>query len=130
MADFPVPEIEETAPTIERLLVYPYPDLTKLWVRIDLSPFAKYPNVEVTLFAPEGQRLSGFNIIENRDFNISATLHLRSEPREGETYRLEVTVSRDDEILARESKSFEMVFVEPGPEAARPKPPGPGPLYI
>ena len=130
MADFPVPEIEETTPKIERLLIYPYPDLTKLWVRIDLSPFSKYPNVEATLYAPEGRRLSGFNIIENRDFNISVTLHLRSEPQEGETYRLEVTLSRDNEILAQETKSFPMVFVEPGEEAARPKPPGPGPLYI
>ncbi len=130
MTDLSVPKIEETPPIIEKLLVYPYPDLTKLWVRIDISPPASYSNVEVILFSPEGQQLSEFHIIENRDPNISATMHLRSQPREGENYRLDAILSRDGKILAQESKTFPLVFVEPGEEAARPKPPGPGPLFI
>ncbi len=110
--DLDLPE-ETEPPRIERLEVYPYPDLTKIWIRGQLTYFKRFPNLELALYDPDGALISDMLLVEHRTFYLDLTMHLRSEPRPGERYRLEVRLVRDEDILDRRVHDFDLVFVEP-----------------
>ena len=112
MPDIDLPE-EEHPPRIEQVEVYPYPDLTRLWIRMQLSYFKRLPNLELYLYDPEDRLISDMLLVEHRNFYVDVTLHLRSEPRPGERYRLEAFLIRDDEVLDHKVHEFPLVFVDP-----------------
>ncbi len=112
LADLDLPE-ETTPPVIERLEVFPYPDLTRVWVRMQLSYFNRLPNLELYLYDPDGQLLSDMLLVEHRNFYVDVTLHLRASPRPGERYRLEVFLIRDDGVLDHKVHEFDLTFVDP-----------------
>ena len=46
----------DTGPVqVERMAVHPYPDLKRLWVRVQLSPFETPPNVRLLCLDADGQ---------------------------------------------------------------------------
>ena len=110
--DLNLPE-ETEPPRIERLEIYPYPDLTKIWIRGQLTYFKRFPNLEMTLYDPDGAPISDMLLVEHRTFYLDLTMHLRATPRPGERYRLEVVLVRDEEVLDRRTQEFDLVFVEP-----------------
>ncbi len=110
--DLDLPE-ETSPPTIESLQVYPYPDLSKIWIRMQLTYFKHFPNLELYLYDPDGQMISDMLLVEHRTFYVDLTMHLRSTPRPGERYRLEVLLIRDGETLDHKAHEFDLVFVEP-----------------
>lgn len=107
------PITEAHPPRIERAEVWPYPDLVKLWVRVQISPFAAFPNLAFTVTDPDGAVVCTMFMVEIREPYQSVTLHLRQTPRPGEPYRVLIELSRDEETLDERSLDFELVFKDP-----------------
>jgi hypothetical protein len=99
-------------PTIERAEVLPYPELSRLWVRVQTSPFSAYPDLLLTLLDPDGTVVSTMYIVEVRESYQSLTLHLRRTPRAGEQYRLQIELSRNGQTLDTRQIDFELTFRE------------------
>src|SRR5512139_2234388 len=72
---------EEHPPTIQRAEVWPYPELDRLWVRLEISPFVAFPNLELTLFGPDGEAINSMYMVEVREAYQSLTIFLRQPPR-------------------------------------------------
>ncbi len=112
---------EDSPPRIERVQVLPYPDLKRLWVRVQLTPFGQYPDVDVSILGPDGDVAAEMFVVENRDTYLSLTLHL-SAPMPGARYLARVALQRGHETvetLDTKEHPFDLVFVEPE-EGARP----------
>jgi hypothetical protein len=118
LASLPVP-VEEHPPAIRRAEVWPYPDLVRLWVRMETTPFAAFPNVAFTVTDPDGAAAASMFMVEIREPYQSVTLHLRRPPRPGERYRLEIELSRDETVLDTRSIDFDLTFRNPE-EGVRP----------
>ena len=99
-------------PTIDRAEVLPYPELSRLWVRIQTSPFSTYPDLLLTLLDPDGSVVSTMYVVEARESYQSLTLHLRRPHRAGEQYRLDIELSRNGEMLDTRQIDFELTFRE------------------
>jgi hypothetical protein len=112
LKDLPVPA-EEHPPRIERAEAWPYPELDRIWIRLEISPFATHPNLAFALLGPDGQAVSTMDIVEIREPYQSLTLHLRQPPRPGEPYRLAIELSRGDAVLDTRFVDFELVYREP-----------------
>jgi hypothetical protein len=112
---------EDSPPRIERVQVLPYPDLKRLWVRIQLTPFHRYPNVDVSVLGPDGDIAAEMFVVESRDTYLSLTLHLTA-PMPGARYLARVVLQRGHETvetLDTKECPFDLVFVEPE-DGARP----------
>lgn len=104
---------EEQPPVILRAEVWPYPDLRRIWVRAELSPFADYPNLEMTITDEAGQAVSSMFLVEVREAYQSVTLHLRREPEAGKAYRLGIELTRDEKLLDSRSLPFTLEYHDP-----------------
>jgi hypothetical protein len=109
--------VEPQPPVIERAEVWPYPDLKRLWVRVQVSAFAAFPSLALTVVGPDGAVACSMFMVEIRDPYQSVTLHLRREPAPGASYRLEIELMRDDAVLDTRAVDFELVFRDPDQEA-------------
>jgi hypothetical protein len=108
------PKMEELhPPTFERVEVLPYPDLSRLWARVQISPFSSYPDLGLTLVDPDGNTVSTLFVVEARQPYQSFTLHLRQPPRAGDLYHLEIELSRGGEVLDVRRVDFPLTFKEP-----------------
>jgi hypothetical protein len=106
---------EDAPPRLERVQVLPYPDLKRLWVRIQISPFARYPDLDIRILGPDGNEAAEMYVVENRETYLSLTLHL-SAPIPGARYLARVTLQRGHEtveVLDTKETPFDLVFVEP-----------------
>ncbi len=112
LANAPVPT-ENHPPVIERAEVWPYPDLRRLWVRVQTSPFAAFPNLTFTVTDPDDQIVCVMFMVEIREAYQSVTLHLRQEPRPGAMYRLAIDLERAEALLDRRLIEFPLVFRQP-----------------
>lgn len=112
LASLPAP-VEEHPPAIQRAEVWPYPDLGRLWVRLETTPFAAYPNLDFVVCGPDGAVVSTMFMVEIREPYQSVTLHLRQPPRPGERYTLAVELSRDDALLDTREVAFDLIFRNP-----------------
>ena len=112
LASIPV-TVEERPPAIERAEVWPYPELTRLWVRVQIGPFAAHPNLALTILDPAGLPVSQMVMVEIQQPYQSLTMHLRQPPRPGARYRLQIALTRDEETLDTRVVEFELVFREP-----------------
>jgi hypothetical protein len=104
---------EEHPPTILRAEVWPYPDLGRLWVRLEISPFVALPNLELILTDARGELVNSMFMVEVRETYQSLTLHLRQEPRPAQPYRLTIELTRDDQVLDTRDLDFDLVFRDP-----------------
>lgn len=102
--------------TIERIAVHPYPDLTRLWVRVQLSAFATPVVVQLSCMDQDGQEISDMLLVDWRDEYISLTMHFKKTPVPEATYTLAVQVLRDEQMLATQQYDFPLVFVDPSQE--------------
>ena len=109
--------VEAHAPMIERAEVWPYPDLKRLWVRVQVSTFAAFPSLALSVAGPDGAVACSMFMVEIRDAYQSVTLHLRREPAPGASYRLEIELLRDEVILDTRAIDFDLVFREPDQKA-------------
>ena len=105
----------------ERILIYPYPDLRRLWVRIWLPARLEEdaPNVELTLYNPDGSENSSLVLLAQSDTRLNNTLHLKDPVLPGQTYRMEASLtlglSKDAQLVDR--KTFDLTLTFRDPEA-------------
>lgn len=104
---------EEHPPVFQRVEAWPYPDLDRLWVRLETSPFDASPNLELLLTDPDGEVVSAMFMVEMRETYQSLTLHLRQPPRPGERYRLTLELTRDEQVLDTRALELDLVFRDP-----------------
>ena len=112
LADAPT-AVEDRPPTIERAEVWPYPDLRRLWVRVQTTPFAAFPNLSLTVSDPDDQVVCTMFMVEIRTAYQSVTLHLRRPPQPAGRYRLALELARDEVTLDRREIEFELTYREP-----------------
>ena len=105
---FDKPELE-----VERVAVYPYPDLTRLWVRVQLTSFATPVVVQMTCLDQDGIEVSNMLLVDWRDPYISLTMHLKKPPQPDANYTLLIQVERDEQQLAFHNHDFPLTFVDP-----------------
>lgn len=105
----------------ERILIYPYPDLRRLWVRIWLPARLEEdaPNVELTLYNPDGSENSSLVLLAQSDTRLNNTLHLKDPVLPGQIYRMEASLtlglSKDAQLVDR--KTFDLTLTFRDPEA-------------
>lgn len=105
--------VEAHPPTIQRAEVWPYPELDRLWVRVETGSFATSPNLTFTLFGPDGAVVSTMFMVEIRNPYQSLTMHLRHTPQPGETYHLEIVLDRDGTTLDTRVIEFPLIYHDP-----------------
>ena len=98
---------------IERMEVHPYPDLRRLWVRVQLSNFATPPNVRLACLDATGAEVADMLLVEWQDAYISMTMHLR-QPEPGAQYTFRAEVARDEELLDSRDLPFVLEFQDQG----------------
>ena len=84
---FPDDNLERTSPEeteIISLTAEPYQDGRRVHVNIEMSPFEKRPNLEAILTDSRGQILSTASFVEPMAWKLEFTLHIRSQPADGE----------------------------------------------
>jgi hypothetical protein len=73
------PNVERLPPEATRLLdlrAEPYPDGRRVRVGLELTPFQKRPDIELTLTDPDGQPAASASVIEPMGWRLELTLHL------------------------------------------------------
>lgn len=106
----------------ERVILYPYPDLKRIWTRIWLSAVqdAK-PNIELIVFNPDGSENTSVLMLAHAEQRAETTLHLRS-PTPNAVYhvvaQLTLGMAEQPELLDR--REFDMALVFRNPERAEP----------
>jgi hypothetical protein len=74
------PNVERLPPESTRLLdlrAEPYPDGLRIRIGIELTPFLKRPNLELTLTDSHGQDCGSTSILEPMGWKLELTLHIR-----------------------------------------------------
>ena len=76
---------EETR--ILELTAEPYPDAKRVRVNLSMTPFQIRPHLDMVVLDPSGNPVATTSIIEPMAWKQELTIHLRSEPLEGD-YKL------------------------------------------
>jgi len=103
----------------DRVVLYPYPDLRRVWTRIWLTAVPdKHPNIEIRVLNPDGSENSSVYMLSQTESRAETTLHLRN-PRPGITYRVvaELTDGITDKPALIERKEFDMLLEFRNPDA-------------
>jgi len=110
---------QDTPLRFERILIYPYPDLQRLWVRIWLPARleGEAPNVELIVYNPDGTENNSLVLLAQTDTKLNNTLHLKQPLWPGETYRVEallsVGLSKNAEQVDRQTFDLALEFRNP-----------------
>jgi len=102
---------EDEPPRFLRAQALPYPDLQRVWTRLELTPFAGHPELEMVILDPDGQPEAAMAMVDVQFTYVSLTMHLK-RPRSGEAYHLMLRLTRDNTLLDQRAVSFNLVFVE------------------
>jgi hypothetical protein len=93
----------------EEITVEPWPDTRRVRVRVGITPFTSPPNLRVEVIDPNGQAVTSAHIVETINHRMVFTLHLRSEPLEG-NYTLSAEVYYPDiDPVDRRSTQFQLL---------------------
>jgi len=103
---------DDEALKIERIVLYPYPDLKRIWTRCWLTAVQDvHPNLEFRVYSPDGLEDNSAYLMAVDTQRVETTLHMR-HPVPGSTYRVVAELSEgmetDAEVLDRHE--FEMVL--------------------
>ncbi len=102
---------EDEPPRFLRAQALPYPDLQRVWTRVQLTPFAGHPELEMAIIDPDGHAEAVMTMVDVQFTYVSLTMHLR-RPRPGEGYHLALRLTRDHTLLDQRAVPFDLVFVE------------------
>ena len=69
---------------IRQLHAEPLPDLRRVRISIEVTPFQQKPNLEIKVLTESGDEAANLSIIEAIDRNMEFTVHLKGEPLPGE----------------------------------------------
>lgn len=108
---------------VERCILYPYPDLTRIWTRLWVTPTQSddKPNLEVIVLDPDGAENCSVFMMAQAEARAETTLHLRN-PSPGATYRVavEMTQGVGDVQKVLDRQAFDMQLEFRNPEAGEP----------
>jgi hypothetical protein len=76
---------------LREVRVMPLPDGKRVKVWVELTPFTKRPNLEVTIISPSGKSISHANILETMLHRFEFFMHLH-EAEPGEEYIIKSTL--------------------------------------
>ena len=102
---------ENEPPRFLRAQALPYPDLKRVWMRVQLTEFAARPDLELTILRSDGTVEASMAMVDVQHTYISLTMHLR-QPRPGAPYQLVLRLTRDNFLLDRRVVPFHLVFVD------------------
>jgi len=102
---------EDEPPRFLRAQALPYPDLQRVWTRVELTPFSGHPELEMVILDPEGQPEAAMAMVDVQFTYVSLTMHLK-RPRPAEPYTLLLRLTRDHTLLDQRAVPFDLVFVE------------------
>jgi hypothetical protein len=102
---------EDEPPRFLRAQALPYPDLQRVWTRVQLTPFAGHPELEMVILDPDGQPEAAMAMVDVQFAYISLTMHLK-RPQPGQPYQLLLRLTRDHTLLDQRAVPFDLVFVE------------------
>ncbi|GIK73542.1 MAG: hypothetical protein BroJett021_25300 [Chloroflexota bacterium] len=108
---------------IERCVLYPYPDLKRIWTRLWITPTQddEKPNLEVIVLNPDGSENCSVYMMAHAEARAETTLHMRN-PIPGATYQVAVEMTQGigeaQKILDRHT--FEMLLEFRNPETGEP----------
>ena len=106
----------------ERIILYPYPDLKRIWTRVWLNAAqGEKPNIELTVFNPDGSENASVFMLAHAEQRAETTLHLRS-PVPHAVYhvvaQLSLGISEQPKPLDR--REFDLTLEFRNPETAEP----------
>ena len=105
--------VEEEPPRFLRAQALPYPELKRVWVRVELTPFSSRPGpeLEMAVLDRDDQEVAAMAMVDVQHTYVSLTMHLK-RPVPGEPYLLLLRLTRDDTLLDQRAVPFDLVFVE------------------
>jgi hypothetical protein len=86
---------ENAAARVERCVLYPYPDLKRIWTRIWVTPTQDEPkpNLEVVVLNPDASENCSVYLMAHADSRAETTLHMHN-PVPGTRYRVAVELTQ------------------------------------
>jgi hypothetical protein len=112
----------DTPMRFERIILYPYPDLKRVWTRIWLPAVEdKTPNIEIVVVNPDGSENTAVYLMARTEQRIETTLHLRN-PQPGAIYRVhaQMTESIGDEAVELDRREFDLLLEFRDPQKPEP----------
>ncbi|MBX3011278.1 MAG: hypothetical protein KF832_07210 [Caldilineaceae bacterium] len=106
----------------ERIVLYPYPDLKRIWTRAWLTATQEEkPNIEIIIANPNGTENTSVFLLAHAEQKLDTTLHLRN-PQPGATYRvvaiLSIGLTEKPKVIDRQE--FDLVLEFRNPDASEP----------
>ncbi len=78
---------------VRKIVLYPYPDLTRLWFRLQLEAMpAEPPNIDIQIWNADRTENTSVSYVAYDDTFLDATLHLK-EPQPADCYTCTTRVS-------------------------------------
>ncbi len=115
MFPFDQPDVQGLPPEEIRFTdvhVEPWPDGRRVRVHVDITPFEKRPNLDLSILTDQGEVISDAIIIETMIPKLVITMHLRNLEVEGQ-YHLKATLYYPDmEPVDQVDRPFE-IHLEP-----------------
>lgn len=114
---------EDATMRVERCILYPYPDLKRIWTRLWVTPTHadEKPNLEVIILNPDGSENCSVYMMAHAESRAETTLHMRN-PTPGATYgvAVEMTQGLGDALHVLDRHTFDLLLEFRNPEAGAP----------
>ena len=91
--------------SIIKLRAIPLPDMKRVTVEMELSPFAEYPDLDISILSPKGEIVANMFVVEAREQVMALTLHLR-QPEPAALYTVRLKVLKGEETLDQREITF------------------------
>ncbi|MCB0068760.1 MAG: hypothetical protein KDD77_16475, partial [Caldilineaceae bacterium] len=102
----------DETPKIERCVLYPYPDLKRIWTRlwVTATQDEEKPNLEVIVLNPDGTENCSVYMMAHAETRAETTLHMRN-PAPDATYSVvaEMTQGIGDAQRVLDRHEFDLV---------------------
>lgn len=102
---------ESEPPRFLRAQALPYPDLKRVWARIQLTEFVGRPELELVILGPDGAEEAAMVMVDVQHTYVSLTMHLKHALPQA-PYRLLLRLTRDNLLLDQREVPFDLVFVD------------------
>jgi hypothetical protein len=106
----------------ERIVLYPYPDLKRIWTRVWLPAVEdQAPNVEITIMNPDGSENCSVYMMARAEQRVETTLHMR-DPQPGTYYRVIALLSNGmgDAVEELDRREFDLLLEFRDPQKHEP----------
>lgn len=103
----------------ERIVLYPYPDLKRIWTRAWLTAVQdQAPNIEITIYNPDGTENNSVYMMAHNEQRLETTLHMR-KATPGTTYLVvaELTSGTLERPTVLDRQEFTMILEFRDPES-------------